>query len=38
LELNPLPSNVSAALVQRWLGHPLLRTTAIYVEMIGPEE
>ena len=25
-------------LVQRWLGHASLRTTAIYGEVMGPEE
>ena len=25
-------------LVQRWLGHASLRTTAIYGDVIGPEE
>jgi integrase/recombinase XerD len=25
-------------LVQRWLGHASLRTTAIYADVVGPEE
>jgi integrase/recombinase XerD len=31
-------SNVPPHLVQRWLGHASLRTTAIYADVIGPEE
>lgn len=31
-------SNVPPHLVQRWLGHASLRTTAIYGNVIGPEE
>jgi integrase/recombinase XerD len=31
-------SNVPPHLVQRWLGHASLRTTAIYGDVIGPEE
>jgi integrase/recombinase XerD len=30
--------NVPPHLVQRWLGHASLRTTAIYGDVIGPEE
>jgi integrase/recombinase XerD len=30
--------NVPPHLVQRWLGHASLRTTAIYADVIGPEE
>jgi integrase/recombinase XerD len=31
-------ANVPPHLVQRWLGHASLRTTAIYADVIGPEE
>jgi integrase/recombinase XerD len=31
-------SNVPPHLVQRWLGHASLRTTAIYADVLGPEE
>jgi integrase/recombinase XerD len=31
-------SNVPPHLVQRWMGHASLRTTAIYCDVIGPEE
>lgn len=31
-------SNVPPHLVQRWLGHASLRTTAIYGDVMGPEE
>ena len=31
-------SNVPPHLVQRWLGHASLKTTAIYGDVIGPEE
>jgi integrase/recombinase XerD len=31
-------SNVPPHLVQRWLGHASLRTTAIYGDVVGPEE
>jgi integrase len=31
-------ANVPPHLVQRWLGHASLRTTAIYGDVIGPEE
>lgn len=31
-------SNVPPHLVQRWLGHASLRTTAIYGDVIGPDE
>jgi len=31
-------SNVPPHLVQRWLGHASLRTTAIHGEVVGPEE
>jgi hypothetical protein len=33
-----LSSNVPPHLVQRWPGHPSLRTTAIYGDVMGPEE
>lgn len=31
-------ANVPPHLVQRWLGHASLRTTAIYADVMGPEE
>lgn len=31
-------ANVPPHLVQRWLGHASLRTTAIYADVLGPEE
>jgi integrase/recombinase XerD len=31
-------SNIPPHLVQRWLGHASLRTTAIYGDVIGPDE
>lgn len=31
-------SNVPPHLVQRWLGHASFKTTAIYGDMVGPEE
>lgn len=31
-------SNVPPHIVQRWLGHASLRTTALYGDVIGPEE
>jgi integrase/recombinase XerD len=36
--VNAFQSLVPPHLVQRWLGHASLRTTAIYAEVIGPEE
>jgi integrase/recombinase XerD len=36
--VNAFQSRVPAHLVQRWLGHASLRTTAIYGDVIGPEE
>jgi integrase len=33
-----LQAGVPITLVQRWLGHAQLRTTAIYTEVTGPEE
>jgi integrase/recombinase XerD len=36
--VNAFQSNVPPHLVQRWLGHAALRTTAIYGDVIGPEE
>jgi integrase/recombinase XerD len=36
--VNALQSNVPIHLVQRWLGHASLRTTAIYADVLGPEE
>jgi integrase/recombinase XerD len=31
-------ANVPPHLVQRWLGHASIRTTAIYGDLVGPEE
>jgi integrase len=36
--VNAFQSNVPAHLVQRWLGHASLRTTAIYGDVVGPDE
>jgi integrase len=36
--VNAFQSNVPPHLVQRWLGHASMRTTAIYADVIGPEE
>ncbi len=36
--VNAFQSSVPPHLVQRWLGHAALRTTAIYGDVIGPEE
>ena len=36
--VNAFQSNVPPHLVQRWLRHASLRTTAIYGDVIGPEE
>jgi integrase/recombinase XerD len=36
--VNAFQSGVPPHLVQRWLGHASLRTTAIYGDVIGPEE
>jgi len=36
--VNAFQSFVPPHLVQRWLGHASLRTTAIYAEVMGPEE
>ncbi len=36
--VNAFQSLVPPHLVQRWLGHASLRTTAIYADVIGPEE
>ena len=37
-DVNAFQSNVPPHLVQRWLGHASLRTTAIYADVIRPEE
>jgi site-specific recombinase XerD len=31
-------SGVPLPLIQRWLGHAYLNTTAIYTNLVGPEE
>jgi integrase/recombinase XerD len=36
--VNAFQSNVPPHLVQRWLGHASLRTTAIYGDVLGSEE
>jgi integrase/recombinase XerD len=36
--VNAFQSNVPPHLVQRWLGHASLRTTAIYADVIGADE
>jgi integrase/recombinase XerD len=36
--VNAFQSNVPPHLVQRWLGHASLRTTSIYVDVVGPDE
>lgn len=36
--IHAIQSGVSINLVQRWLGHASLATTAIYTEAVGPEE
>jgi site-specific recombinase XerD len=36
--VNTVQSYVPPHLVQRWLGHASLRTTAIYADVIGPDE
>jgi site-specific recombinase XerD len=36
--VNAFQSLVPPHLVQRWLGHASLRTTAIYADVIGTEE
>jgi integrase/recombinase XerD len=36
--VNAFQSNVPPHLVQRWLGHASQRTTAIYGDVIGPDE
>ena len=36
--VNAFESNVPPHLIQRWLGHASLRTTAIYGDVIGPDE
>jgi len=36
--VNAFQSNVPPHLVQRWLGHASRRTTAIYSDVIGPDE
>jgi integrase/recombinase XerD len=36
--VNAFQTNVPPHLVQRWMGHASLRTTAIYADVIGPDE
>jgi len=36
--IHAVQSNVPLHMVQRWLGHAALSTTAIYTDAVGPEE
>lgn len=36
--VNAVHSEVPLPLIQRWLGHSKIETTAIYLEVLGPEE
>ena len=36
--VNAFETSVPLHLVQRWLGHASLKTTAIYGDVMGPEE
>jgi integrase/recombinase XerD len=36
--VNAFQSRVPPHLIQKWLGHASLRTTAIYADVVGPEE
>ena len=36
--VHAIQSNVPAHLVQRWLGHAKIETTAIYLDVTGPED
>jgi integrase/recombinase XerD len=36
--VNAFQSNVPPHLVQRWLGHASITTTAIYADVVGPEQ
>jgi integrase len=36
--VNAIQSKIPLHLLQRWLGHASLRTTAIYIDVIGPDE
>jgi integrase len=36
--VNAFQCNIPPHLVQRWMGHASLRTTAIYCDVIGPDE
>jgi integrase len=36
--VNAFQSNVPQHLVQRWMGHASLKSTAIYADVIGPDE
>lgn len=36
--VNAAQSNVPLNLLQRWLGHASIETTAIYLDVVGPEE
>ncbi len=38
LGVNALQAGVPLHLIQRWLGHSRLSTTAIYADVVGPEE
>jgi integrase/recombinase XerD len=36
--VNAIQSKIPLHLLQRWFGHASLRTTAIYIDVIGPDE
>lgn len=36
--VNAIQSKVPLPLIQRWLGHSKIETTAIYLDVLGPEE
>ncbi|MCR9060607.1 MAG: tyrosine-type recombinase/integrase [Rhodobacteraceae bacterium] len=36
--IHVIASNVSLHMLQRWLGHADMKTTAIYAQAVGPEE
>ncbi|WP_282047500.1 tyrosine-type recombinase/integrase [Roseibium album] len=36
--IHAIASSVPLHMLQRWLGHADMKTTAIYVQAVGPEE
>lgn len=36
--VNAIASGVPLTLLQKWMGHASLRTTAIYIDVVGPDE